>query len=363
MDSFTRIRKIIHIDMDAFYASVEQRDNAELRGKPVVVGGSPNSRSVVAAASYEARKFGIRSAISCSQAFRLCPQAIFVPPRFEAYKAVSSQIMAIFREYTDLVEPLSLDEAFLDVTENNFNNPSATRIAEEIRKKILEETFLTASAGVAPNKFLAKIASDMNKPNGIAVIPPEKVSEILKTLPVRKVPGIGKKTEERMFELGITTTGDLQKWERDVLVEIFGKSGEWYYRIAHGEDDREVHSSRERKSVGAEDTFSKDIVDLDSLRSEILVLSERVWKRLRGIFGRTVTLKVTYADFEKITRSQTPKKIPETIDEIVQIVLVLLNQTEAGSRPIRLLGVSVSNFDRPNSDGKPVQLILPFPEI
>jgi DNA polymerase-4 len=361
MISFTRNRKIIHIDMDAFYASVEQRDFPELKGKPVVVGGSPNSRSVVAAASYEARKFGIRSAIACSQAYRLCNHAIFVPPRFDAYKAVSSQIMSIFKEYTDLVEPLSLDEAFLDVTENNFNNPSATRIADEIRAKIFTETSLTASAGVAPNKFLAKVASDMNKPNGITVIPPEKIAQILETLPVRKVPGIGKKTEEKMFELGIITTGDLQKWERDVLVELFGKTGEWYYRIARGVDEREVHPTRERKSVGVEDTFSTDISELKVLTEEIKKLSERAFKRLRGSYGRTVTLKVTYSDFEKITRGFTPKNIPETLEEITQIAVGLLDQTEAGNRPIRLLGVSVSNFDRPKSDGKPVQLLLPFP--
>ncbi len=359
-DTFTRGRKIIHIDMDAFYASVEQRDNPELRGKPVVVGGPPNSRSVVAAASYEARKFGIRSAISCSQAYRLCKHAIFLPPRFDAYKAVSSQIMEIFKEYTELVEPLSLDEAFLDVTNNSFNNPSATRIAEEIRAKIFEQTLLTASAGVAPNKFMAKVASDMNKPNGIMVIPPDRMVEVLKTLPVRKVPGIGKKTEERMFELGITTTGDLQNWDRDALIELFGKSGDWFYRIARGEDEREVQATRERKSVGAEDTFSTDVLDMNILREKVEKVSETVRKRLKGNYGRTVTLKVTYSDFEKITRSHTPKEIPQSAEDIKNIALELLEQTEAADRPIRLLGVSVSNFNTQKKDILPMQLEFRF---
>jgi DNA polymerase-4 len=354
-------RKIIHIDMDAFYASVEQRDNPELRGKPVVVGGPPTSRSVVAAASYEARKFGIRSAMPSAHAARLCPHAHFVYPRFDAYKEASSQIMEIFREYTDLVEPLSLDEAFLDVTVNKFGNPSATWVAEEIRKKIFVQTSLTASAGVAPNKFLAKVASDMNKPNGITVIPPEKVHELLETLPVRKVPGIGKKTEERMLELGIQTTKDLQQWELGALTEIFGKSGEWYFRIAHGEDDREVRPSRERKSVGAEDTFSKDLLNWELMDAEIAKLGERVFRRLRGNFGKTVTLKVTYADFTKITRGHTPKKTPESLEEIIEIAKGLLRQTEATVRPIRLLGVSVSNFEvEEEGEKQPVQLSFEF---
>jgi len=353
-------RKIIHVDMDAFYASVEQRDNPALKGKPVVVGGLPTTRSVVAAASYEARKFGIRSAISCAQAVRLCPHTIFVKPRFEAYRAVSAQIMEIFKEYTDLVEPLSLDEAFLDVTENRFQNSSATRIAEEIRAKILKQTALTASAGVAPNKFLAKIASDMNKPNGITVIPPEKVALVLETLPVRKVPGIGKKTEERMLELGIQTTKDLQSWKEEELIENFGKAGSWYYRISRGIDLRAVEPERERKSVGAEDTFSSDLLDWDTLELELVKICERVWRRLRGQVGKTISLKVTYAGFEKISRAVTPVTPPSSLEELVVAALTLLDQTEATRRPIRLLGVSVSNFGSSTPTGQPVQTSFKF---
>lgn len=339
------VRKIIHVDMDAFYASVEQRDNPELRGKPIVVGGSPNSRGVVAAASYEARKFGIRSAISSAQAYRLCPHAIFVRPRFEAYKAVSKEIMTIFFEYTDLVEPLSLDEAYLDVTVNRLQNPSATRIADEIRARIFNQTSLTASAGVAPSKFLAKIASDMNKPNGLTVIPPEKVAEILEQLPVRKIPGVGKKTEEKMLRLGIETTKDLRGWELEKLTEEFGKTGSWYYRLARGEDDREVHPTRERKSVGAEDTFLTDLLNWDALDAELGKLAARVWNRLKGVSGKTVTVKVTYSNFEKVTRGETLNQRVGSLEQLHALAVTLLEQTEATTRPIRLLGISVSGFE------------------
>ena len=358
-------RKIIHVDMDAFYASVEQRDNPALRGKPVVVGGPPNSRSVVCAASYEARKFGVRSAIPCSQAERLCPQAIFVQPRFEAYRAVSKEIMEIFQEYTDLVEPLSLDEAFLDVTENKMNNPSATWIAEEIRQKILRRTTLTASAGVAPNKFLAKVASDLNKPNGLTVISPEKVLEILQTLPIRKVPGVGKVTEEKLKSLGIHTTWDLRQFSEEKLRDHFGKMGGYFARIAEGIDHREVCPSRTRKSVGVEDTFAEDILDKDRLREEMRRISEKVWQRLHERPGRTVTVKVTYDNFEKATRSKTlPEKV-QNQEELLQLAWELFDLTSAGIRPIRLVGISVSHFEELEkkaemADDFPKQLTFPF---
>ncbi len=351
------VRKIIHVDMDAFYASVEQRDNPELRGKPLVVGGKPDSRSVVAAASYEARKFGIRSAMPCSHAVRLCPHAVFVLPRFDAYKRVSSEVMAIFREYTDLVEPLSLDEAYLDVTENKRQNPSATRIAEEIRLRIFQQTALTASAGVAPSKFLAKVASDMNKPNGLTVIPPERVEEVLISLAIRAVPGVGPKTEEKMRSLGIETVGQLRELSLEVLEERFGKSGGWYYRICRGEDQRAVISERERKSVGAEDTFSTDLTDLAELHVELQKLGAKVWRRLGERPGRTVTLKVTYAGFEKATRSRTLELPPSSEAELLSEAVELLKLTDATRRPIRLLGISVSNFELPQADG---QLCFPW---
>lgn len=338
-------RKIIHVDMDAFYASVEQRDNAELRGKPVVVGGPPNSRSVVCAASYEARKFGVRSAIPCSQAARLCPQAIFIYPRFDAYRAVSKEIMEIFHHYTDLVEPLSLDEAFLDVTQNKVQSPSATWIAKEIREKIFQKTSLTASAGVAPNKFLAKIASDLNKPNGLTVISPEKVLEILQTLPIRKVPGVGKVTEEKFKALGIHSTWDLRQFSEEKLREHFGKSGTYFYKLSQGIDEREVCPSRVRKSVGVEDTFRTDLLDYDEISVELVRIVEKVWERLKGRPGRTVTVKVTYHDFEKATRAKTLSENLLSQTELLEVAKTLLPLTEVGKKPIRLLGVSVSHFD------------------
>ncbi len=360
-------RKIIHVDMDAFYASVEQRDNPSLRGKPVVVGGPPNSRSVVCAASYEARKFGVRSAIPCSQAERLCPHAIFVPPRFPAYREVSQQIMEIFRRYTEAVEPLSLDEAYLDVTENFFKIPSATWIATEIREKIRRTTGLTASAGVAPNKFLAKIASDMNKPDGLTVITPSDVETLLQHLPMRKVPGVGKVTEEKLRKVGILTTNDLRNYSEERLNELFGAMGSYYFRIARGIDDREVHPTRERKSVGAEETFPKDILDVQALRNELVELGKKVWRRRGEHQGRTVTVKVTYSKFEKATRARTLPRAVESEEELIHLAFELLGHTEAGTRPIRLVGVTLSHFegddeknDEEQSERLPVQLELSF---
>ena len=260
------IRKIIHIDMDAFYASVEQRDRPELKGKPVIVGGDPQSRGVVAACSYEARKFGIHSAMASSTAYRICPDAVFIRSRFDVYRAVSSQIREIFCEYTDLVEPLSLDEAFLDVTQNYKGMPSATLIAREIKRKVYDRTGgLTSSAGVSFNKFLAKVASDINKPDGITVITPDMADEFIDRLPIRKFFGVGKVTEEKMFSFGIKTGADLKKFKKEKLIHLFGRSGNYFYDTAHGLDDRPVEPNRIRKSIGKETTFSEDINNTDQM--------------------------------------------------------------------------------------------------
>ncbi len=300
------MRKIIHVDMDAFYASVEQRDNPELRGKPVAVGGSA-ARGVVAAASYEARTFGVRSAMPSVTAKRRCPDLIFVKPRFDVYRAVSAQIREIFAEHTDLIEPLSLDEAYLDVTENKQNLSAATEIATIIRARIKEVTGLNASAGISYCKFLAKMASDLNKPNGQAVITPKAGPDFVANLPVKKFHGVGPATAAKMQRLGIETGADLREKPLTFLQEHFGKSGGWYYRISRGIDERPVQPNRERKSVGAEDTFMTDIFDLDAARAELVPLAEKVWRHCQAkqITGRTVTLKVKFADFQQISRSRT----------------------------------------------------------
>lgn len=338
--------------MDAFYASVEQRDNPEYRGKPVIVGGSPQSRGVVATASYEARKFGVHSAMPTSRAYRLCPNGIFVYPRFEVYKEVSLQVRAIFYEYTDLVEPLSLDEAYLDVTENKPGIKSARQVAEEICKKVLERTGLTCSAGVATNKFLAKMASGHKKPNGITVITPEKAGKFIESLPIGAFYGIGSATERRMHELGVFNGADLQKLDELTLVQNFGKSGRFYYKIARGIDDREVSPDRVRKSVGAENTFSTDIEDLEEIKSELREISATVERRLKRIqtAGKTVTLKVRYDNFEIATRSETYGKDLQLADELFDAAIRLLPATEAGVRKVRLLGITVSNLNNNNDD-------------
>lgn len=343
-------RKIIHLDMDAFFASVEQRDRPELRGKPVIVGGRPDSRGVVAAASYEARVFGIRSAMSSAQAYRRCPDAIFVRPRIDTYRRVSRVIMAVLRDYTDLVEPLSLDEAYLDVTRNKKGILYAAKIAAEARARIFEYTGLTASAGVAPNKFLAKIASDINKPNGLKVIPPDRVEEFLLPLPVRKIPGVGKVTEERMLSLGIMTIADLRQRGEQELADHFGKSGSWYYQLARGIDDRTVEPLRERKSIGSEDTFAHDVQDLSTLHEKIEQHAKRIAASLekRNLKCRTVSLKVKYANFEVATRSKTLAVSLKDPHSIATHARALLGSTDAIKRAIRLIGVSVSNLNEPN---------------
>jgi DNA polymerase-4 len=338
-------RRIIHIDMDAFYASVEQRDNPELRGRPVAVGGSA-ARGVVAAASYEARAFGVRSALPSITAKRKCPELIFVPPRFDVYRAVSAQIREIFTEHTQLIEPLSLDEAYLDVTENHQNIATATSIAELIRAKIKDVTGLNASAGISYNKFLAKIASDQNKPNGQFVITPRMGPTFVAALPVKKFHGVGPATAAKMQRLGIETGADLKAKSLSFLHQNFGKSGSWYHRIARGIDERPVEPDRPRKSVGAEDTFVADIFDRDAARAELAPLVDKVWRHCEGhgIRGRTVTLKVKYTDFQQITRSQTVITPPEGQVEIEAICAALLDQVFPASKGIRLLGVTLSSL-------------------
>ncbi len=339
-------RKIIHIDMDAFYASVEQRDNPEYQGKPVVVGGTPEQRGVVAACSYEARKFGIHSAMPAMQAHKRCPHAVFLKPRFTVYREVSTQIQSVFRQFTDLVEPLSLDEAYLDVTDNAGFSGSATLIAKEIKRIIKDNTDLNASAGVSYNKFLAKIASDMDKPDGLYLITPEQGPEFIKTLPVRKFHGIGKATEAKMKALAIHVGEDLRQKELNYLVKNFGKAGHFYYSISRGIDNRPVNSHRERKSVGKETTFSKDMGDVNQMFAVLLELSNSVSRILfdKKITAQTITLKVKYADFQLITRSHTIEKPTLSANKIFETVKELLSKTEAGQRKVRLLGVSTSRL-------------------
>lgn len=340
------IRKIVHIDQDAFYASVEQRDNPDLRGRPVAVGGS-RERGVVAAASYEARKFGVRSAMPSITARRACPDLIFVKPRFEVYRAISAEIREVFAEYTHLIEPLSLDEAYLDVTENIPGIPSATRVAEEIRAKIKDRTGLTASAGVSYNKFLAKMASSRNKPDGQFVITPEMGPDFVLTLPVAKFHGIGEKTAERMKALGIVTGADLREKDILFLTKHFGKAGAHYHAIARGIDERPVRPDRIRKSVGAENTFAKDLFDYEPMKAEILSLVEKVWEALgrRQVKGKTVTLKVKFSDFTQITRARSASRFIGARDQIAHYAIALLDNEFPFPLGVRLLGVTMSSLD------------------
>ena len=340
-------RKIIHIDMDAFYASVEQRDNPEYRGKALVVGGSPQGRGgVVAAASYEARKFGIRSAMPSKRAAALCPDLIFVYPRFAAYKEVSNQIREIFHRHTDIIEPLSLDEAYLDVTEDKQNIGSAIAIAKQIKQAIKDELHLTASAGVSINKFVAKIASDLNKPDGLAFIGPSNIEAFMEQLPVEKFYGVGKVTAEKMKSMGLHTGGDLKKLEEDELVRHFGKTGRFYYKIVRGIDDREVQPDRETKSVAAEDTFAYDLVLTDEMNTELEKIAQLVSNRLERyqLKGRTITVKIKYSDFRQITRSRSLEQPVSDTDTIATIAKELLHLTDPDGKKTRLLGISLSNF-------------------
>jgi len=340
----TRQRKIIHIDMDAFYASVEQRDNPDLRGKPVAVGGS-RERGVVAAASYEARKFGVRSAMPSVTAKRQCPDLIFVRPRFEVYKEISRHIRTIFAEHTAIIEPLSLDEAYLDVTENIQGIPIATEIATMIRAKILSETGLTASAGISYNKFLAKLASNHRKPNGQFVITPKMGPAFVQDLPVEKFHGIGPATSAKMNGLGIFTGLDMRNQTLEFMTANFGKAGAYYYWISRGIDERPVRANRIRKSVGAENTFSQDLADYEALAAELQPLIEKVWHHCEttGARGRTATLKVKFSDFELITRSRSVAIIDRASD-LSGLALDLLKHLMPPKKAIRLLGISVSGF-------------------
>jgi DNA polymerase-4 len=344
-DSSAPLRKIVHVDMDAFYASVEQRDDPGLRGKPVVVAWR-GARSVVCAASYEARRFGIRSAMPAVRAERLCPEAIFIPPDFVRYKAASSAVREIFQRHTDLIEPLSLDEAYLDVTENKMQIPTATRVAKRIREQIREELNLTASAGVAPNKFLAKIASDWKKPDGLFVIQPHEVQSFLLPLPVGRIPGVGQVTESRMKAVGIATVGDLFALELTALERHFGSYGVRLYQLARGIDHNAVVPNRVSKSISAEDTFAEDI-PLAETEAPIRRLAEKVWRASHGNArgAKTVVLKMKTKEFQSLTRSLTPLAPPSSCDELTNIALALRDRVEMGTKQLfRLVGVGLSNF-------------------
>ncbi len=358
----TGLRKIIHVDMDAFYASVEQRDNPQLRGHPVVVGGQPDSRGVVATCSYEARRFGIHSAMSCARAYRLCPQVIFVRPRFSAYHEVSQQIREIFQRYTDLIEPLSLDEAYLDVTINKPGIQSATWIAQIIRQKIKNETGLTASAGISYNKFLAKIASDVKKPDGLTVVTPEQAEQFIARLPIRRFHGVGRVTEKKMQNLGVLTGADLRLRSRQELDKNFGKAGEYYFNSARGIDLRPVVPNRVRKSIGKETTLTEDTANHGQMLTIIGDLAEKVAALLqtKKTSGLTLTLKVKYSDFQIVTRSISREHPIETADEIMLLSEKLLQKTEAGDRTVRLLGVTISHLTTDIPANEPLQLELPF---
>jgi DNA polymerase-4 len=346
------MRKIIHIDMDAFFASVEQLDNPELRGKPVAVGGS-GERHVVAAASYEARKFGVRSAMPSVIAKRLCPQLIFVQHHFDRYGKVSSDVFEILRRYTDLVEPLSIDEAFLDVTVDKKNIGSATIIAKKIKDEIRKETGLTASAGISVNKFLAKIASDIKKPDGLFLIAPEDAEKFIEELPVEKFYGIGKVTAEKMHKLGIHKGSDLKKWELEALIRNFGKAGLFYYDIARGNDDRQVETESERKSLGTELTYEKDLTSRFEIIAELYKVEKELMERLNHAetTGRTITVKVKFSDFRQVTRSKTLQNYIRDFDTLHREVSEIRKAMKLEGTRIRLLGVSISNLES-DDDGE-----------
>jgi DNA polymerase IV len=341
----SRVRRIVHIDMDAFYASVEQQDRPELRGRPVAVGGAPDSRGVVAAASYEARVFGVRSAIPMSRAVRLCPSLVIVPPDFARYRAVSQQIFDIFRSVTPLVEPLSLDEAYLDVTSNSWGETLGINVARRLKGEIRTATNLTASAGVAPNKFLAKIASGWQKPDGLTVIAPERVEGFLQGLPVDALWGVGPVTARKLRARGIERLIDVRTVGPTVLREAVGSLAEWLQQLAHGEDDRPVVPDHDPKSSGNESTFAHDLTNIGEIRTEIseMALAAARWLMRHERYARTVTIKVRYGDFTTITRSHSENATRDE-ESIVSRALALLDKTEAGRRPVRLLGVSVHNL-------------------
>lgn len=346
-------RKIIHIDMDAFFASVEQRDHPDYRGKPLIVGGDPNGRGVVAAASYEVRQFGVRSAMSCYKARQLCPHAIFVRPRFEIYRQVSQEIRLIMRQLTDIIEPLSLDEAYLDVTGLKCHQGSATLMANWLRQQIYQQTHLTASAGVSFNKMLAKIASDINKPNGIAVITPKQADAFIAALPIRRFHGIGKATANKMRQMGIHTGADLKRTPVTTLLEQFGKRGQFYHDIAHGQDLRPVKAERQYKSVGSETTFRQDLSDSDAIKLQIYAQNADAFTQLvnKGRLAHTITLKIKYSDFSQITRSHT-LSTPFPTAQSAHYWLDKLFADVPRKLAIRLVGVTYSNLTS-KTDGLP----------
>jgi len=345
------VRRIVHIDMDAFYASVEQRDKPELRGQPLAVGGQPTRRGVVAAASYEARAFGVYSAMPMATAVRLCPSLVIVPPDFARYKAASNAVFSIFREVTPLVEPLSLDEAYLDVTENAWGETLGTAVAKRLKERIRADTRLTASAGVAPNKFLAKIASGWKKPDGLTVISPDRVEPFLQKLPVDALWGVGPVTAGKLRAKGIARLVDVRAADPQLLHDTVGSLADWLRQLANGVDDRPVVPNREAKSSGSENTYPEDLVDLETIRVEVAEMAGHAiaWLARKQLLARTVTLKVRYGDFTTITRSHTALPTRDEADLTARAVR-LLEKTEAGARPVRLLGVSVHNFCGENAD-------------
>jgi DNA polymerase-4 len=355
------MRKIIHLDMDAFYASVEQRDDPALRGKPVAVGGSPTGRGVVAACSYEARKFGVHSAMPMARALRQCPDLVIVRPNFAKYRDVSQQVMAILRSVTPLVEPLSLDEAYLDVTENSLHEPLAMEVAKHLKRRIREETALTASAGVAPNKFLAKIASGWKKPDGLTVIAPERVESFLQRLPVEALWGVGPVTAKKLRAIGIEKLVDVRAADQERLRRTVGSLADWLKRLAHGDDPRKVTPDRPWKSISAEDTYPEDLTDMKEMRAEIERLAKRVAGSVgkKGLVARTVTIKVRYANFTTVTRSHTGEAPTADARQVAERALALLERTEAARRPVRLLGVGVHGLT-PAGQPVPAVAALPF---
>jgi DNA polymerase-4 len=354
------VRRILHVDMDAFYASVEQRDDPSLRGRPVGVGGEASERGVVMAASYEARAFGVRSAMPTARAVRLCPDLVMVPPDFRKYKAASEAVFAIFRGVTPLVEPLSLDEAYLDVTENAWGEPLGVNVARRVKAEIQESTRLTASAGVAPNKFLAKIASGWKKPDGLTVVAPSRVEAFLVKLPVDALWGVGPVTARRLREIGCARLVDVRTAERAALEKAVGSHAGWLVSLAHGIDERPVVPDRERKSVGNETTFVEDVLDLEALRKDAAEMARRDARFLekRGLYARTVTVKVRYRGFQTVTRSESRRRGTRDPDELAERAVRLLERTEAGRRPVRLLGVSVHGLSDRVDAPRPAQLPL-----
>ena len=356
------LRRILHVDMDAFYASVEQRDNPALRGRPVVVGGDPDKRGVVAAASYEARVFGVYSALPMSRAVRLCPSLVILHPDFNKYRSVSQQVFAIFRSITPLVEPMSLDEAYLDVTENAWTEPLGMNVARRLKDEIRAATSLTASAGVAPNKFLAKIASGWKKPDGLTVIAPERVESFLQGLTVDALWGVGPVTARKLRTAGIEKLTDVRSADPTMLRETVGSLAEWLQQLARGEDDRPVVAEHEPKSSGSENTFAHDLTDINDIRAEIAAMARdaAAWLLKRALYARTVTIKVRYHDFTTITRSHSESATRDE-DNIVRRAVALLDRTDAGRRPVRLLGVSVHNLsETPLVPPESPQPRLPF---